>query len=68
MEEKKKSPTLRILVAEDEAINRRVIVDYLRERGHSMAAVGDGASVSPERSTSYRETRVPSFPESKSAL
>ncbi|MHC9543581.1 MAG: PAS domain S-box protein [Vulcanimicrobiota bacterium] len=38
----KDSSSLRILVAEDEVINRRVIVDYLSKRGHSVIAAGNG--------------------------
>jgi PAS domain S-box-containing protein len=35
---------LSILVAEDEIINRRVIVDYLSDKGHSVVAAGNGES------------------------
>lgn len=37
--------SLAILVAEDEAINRRVIVDYLTSMGHKVCAVDNGKKV-----------------------
>lgn len=34
-----------IIIAEDEVINRRVIVDYLKKQGHTIAAAGSGEEV-----------------------
>jgi len=39
------APSLDVLVAEDEAINRRVIVDYLTSCGHRVFAVDNGKKV-----------------------
>ncbi|MHC9540041.1 MAG: PAS domain S-box protein [Vulcanimicrobiota bacterium] len=40
-----RASSLAILIAEDEAINRRVIVDYLTSNGHKVCAVDNGKKV-----------------------
>ncbi|MDQ7825697.1 MAG: response regulator [Candidatus Eremiobacteraeota bacterium] len=36
---------LKVLVAEDEVINRRVIADFLKDEGHTVVQVGNGEKV-----------------------